>query len=465
MPADRPSSTGGLTVGRYVMDVGAPEGMIVRRVRMRGTPPPELVEALAEEEPPVAAVEEAIEDANEVAGRIDRAATLFTKVARGELDVATIAGELEGLLDLLRRLDGGGRYREALRLARVLARLLALAARLAALVQTLRIAVHAAEALADSKALAWALHKLGTLALGAGDAEAAERDLGEARRLREQAGDEAGLAATEHNLSYVGAGALSSRVLRVGGGALVLAVVLVLVFVAIPDDDDDNNGEPTPSPTATDTGPDDGTAPQPTLAADALSNERAPTLEGTAGTDGGDNRDVAVRIYGGTEVSGDPLQDLSATRGGDGRFQLQAAPLESGTYTAQAEQGDAAGNVGRSDPVTFTLDLEPPAVAIGSPPDAATTDESPSFSGTAGTAEGDQPVLTLSTPATAQSIAVQPGGTWEGVLAVPAVQDPDSDPDNPDYLPVTATAEQSDEAGNVGTATVTFTPEPPGVDR
>jgi hypothetical protein len=281
MPAgsEQTVSTGGLTVGKYVMDVGAPEGMTIQRVRIRGKPPPELVDALAAEEHPLAAAEEAIDDAGEVAAKVDEAATLFTKVARGELDVATIAGELERLLALLGRLDRAGRHKETLRLARVLARLLALATRLAALVGTLRVALHAAQALADSRAVAWALHELGTLALGAEDAQAAERDLGEARRLREQTGDEAGLAATEHNLRYVGrASPLSSRALRVAGGAVALAVVLALVVVAVTENDGDGPDTPTPTTTPTTSPtPGDETAPRPTLAADELTKRRAPT--------------------------------------------------------------------------------------------------------------------------------------------------------------------------------------------
>jgi Bacterial Ig-like domain len=455
-PSDRTVSTGRLTVGRYVMDVGAPEGMTVRRVRLRGSRPPELADALAADSP-LAAVEKATEDASEVAGRIDRAATLFTKVARGELDVATIAGELDRLLDLLRRLDRAGRHKEALRLARVLTRLLALASRLVALVETLRIAVHAAEALADSKALAWALHELGTLALGAKDAEAAERDLEEARRLREQVGDRAGLEATEHNLGYVGRGGLlSSRAVRVGGGALALGLVLALGVVAVAGDDaPDPPPAPTPTTTATGTAqppPGDETAPQPTIATDELTNRRSIALTGTAGTDEGDGADVTVRLYDGGEVAGEPLRELRAQHDG-GRFEVRTV-LASGTYTAQAEQADAAGNVGRSDPVTFTVDLEPPAVTIAEPANGATTDQSPTFSGTAGTADGDEPVVTLTVPSGPQAIDVGPDGTWSREVAVEAVQDVEAG----EYESFTATAEQRDAAGNVGRATVTFTP-------
>jgi hypothetical protein len=364
-------------------------------------------------------------------------------------------------LALLGRLDRAGRHKETLRLARVLARLLALATRLAALVGTLRVALHAAQALADSRAVAWALHELGTLALGAEDAQAAERDLGEARRLREQTGDEAGLAATEHNLRYVGrASPLSSRALRVAGGAVALAVVLALVVVAVTENDGDGPDTPTPTTTPTTSPtPGDETAPRPTLTADELTNQRAPLLTGTAGTDDGDGQEVAVLLYDGAKVAGDPLQQRTATRGADGRFEVRAEPVASGTYTAEAAQDDDAGNTGRSDPVTFTVDLEPPVITITAPENGASTDESPALSGTAGQADGDQPVVRLTVPAGTQSIDVQADGTWSLDVEVRGVRDPETR----EYTEQTATAEQSDEAGNVGRSTITFTPSP-GVD-
>jgi hypothetical protein len=403
----------------------------------------------------VAVAEEAIDDAEQVAAKVERAATLFTKVVRGEIDIATITDELERLFTLLVGLERAGRYREALRLARVLARLLALGARLVALVETLRIAVGAAKALGDTKALGWALHELGTLALGAEDAEAAERDLGGARRLREQAGDRAGLAATEHNLRYVGRrGLLGSRALRVGAGAVALALALVLVVVVAGDDDDPGSDHDGTDTGTTQTTSGDETPPSVTLATAALTNQRAPALTGSAGTDEGDSPDVRVRIYEGGAATGDPLQDRPATRAGDGSFQVDAEPLTSGTYTAQAAQSDDAGNTGRSDPVTFTVDLEPPVVTIATPAKGEHTSEEPEFTGTAGQAEGDEATVTVTVSPAAGSTEAQ-DGSWSLTLAVTPVFDNETKT----YTPMTATAEQRDEAGNVGTATVEFVPE------
>ncbi|HEV2786774.1 MAG TPA: hypothetical protein VGV67_10325, partial [Solirubrobacteraceae bacterium] len=237
--AGRSVSTGRVVVGKVVLDVGAPGGSTVRSVRLRpAPPPPELAAALQAEWPaPAQVVEEAVESAEKVTGEVDHAAKLFTRVVRGELDVATIAAELERLVGLLARLDRAGRYPEVLRLARVLSRLLTLATSWVALVETLRVAAHAARELADSDALAWVLHELGTLALGAEDAQAAEADLEEAQRLRAERGDRAGLAATKRNLRALRR-PYAPQIAQ-GAAALVLGTLLALVIAGGIDPDPD----------------------------------------------------------------------------------------------------------------------------------------------------------------------------------------------------------------------------------
>jgi hypothetical protein len=78
--------------------------------------------------------------------------------------------------------------------------------RWASLLQTLRIGLRAARELGDEATIAWAEHELGTLKLAAGDVEGAERNLRQAREIRERIGDRPGLAATNRNL-----GALCER--------------------------------------------------------------------------------------------------------------------------------------------------------------------------------------------------------------------------------------------------------------
>ena len=82
--------------------------------------------------------------------------------------------------------------------------------------------------------------------------------------------------------------------------------------------------------------------------------DTTPTLSGAAGDAAGDAATVLARVYAGGAAAGTPVQTLSATRSGTS-WGVDAGPLAPGTYTAQAEQADVAGNVGRSGAVTFTV--------------------------------------------------------------------------------------------------------------
>jgi Concanavalin A-like lectin/glucanases superfamily/Calcineurin-like phosphoesterase len=74
-----------------------------------------------------------------------------------------------------------------------------------------------------------------------------------------------------------------------------------------------------------------------------------PTFSGSAGTATGDSGAVTVRIYRGSTTAGLLLQTLSAPRQPDGSYLVGASSsLGNGTYTAQAQQADAAGNLGLS---------------------------------------------------------------------------------------------------------------------
>ena len=65
---------------------------------------------------------------------------------------------------------------------------------------------------------------------------------------------------------------------------------------------------------------------------------------------------MTVKIYAGNIAVGSAVRTLASTRAADGAFAVDAAPaLPLGTYTAQAEQTDAAGNTGFSSTRTFTL--------------------------------------------------------------------------------------------------------------
>ena len=465
-------STGRIAVGRVVLDVGAPEGAIVAKMRVRKADPPAwLVEALAADSGPLAAAEGAIEDAEEVTSRIERLTTLLEQVVRGQLDVATIAGELERALATLTRLYGARRYGEVLRLARVLVRLLTLAMSWHALVGTLRTAAHAARELADSEALSWVLHELGTLALGAEDAQAATRDLEESRRLRAAQGDPAALRATQHNLRAARRPP-ASMLLRVGAPALALGIVLALVIAGSSGDDDtpretvasdttETTSPPPPPPPPPPAGG-DVTAPRPTLelgrGTRELTNDPTPGFSGVAGTADGDEPTITLQVFRGAEATGDPVDEVPRRRGAGGRFTVATGELRSGRYTIRAEQRDEAGNVGTSPPLTISIDRDKPLLTLDSPKDKAVFTGSTVFRGTAGRAEGDgeQVTLTLSRGESPVAVDVSAGGSWERTLDLP----PEFDQESESYVPVSATVTQVDAAGNEAAIQVTFTPTP-----
>lgn len=192
-----------------LLEVGDPAGTLVSQPPPVGAPvKPVLGDALKTEgsdperqERAAATLGDFVDSASEVTEKVERAESLFKTLAAGDfLDPEKLGGEIDTMLDFLERLDRRERWQDELRLARSLAALLALAMRWASLVRSLGLAVKAGEQLADLHAVAWAKHELGTLRLAGGDPVGADADLSEARDLREQLGDEAGLRATNHNL-------------------------------------------------------------------------------------------------------------------------------------------------------------------------------------------------------------------------------------------------------------------------
>lgn len=96
--------------------------------------------------------------------------------------------------------------------------------------------------------------------------------------------------------------------------------------------------------------------------------DATPIYGGSAGTDAADANVVSINVYQGTTVSGTPVQSLTTSVRSAGTFSVEGTPaLPSGTYTAQAVQSDAAGNIGRSVAKTFTVDAsaDPVLLAAG----------------------------------------------------------------------------------------------------
>ena len=102
------------------------------------------------------------------------------------------------------------------------------------------------------------------------------------------------------------------------------------------------------------------TTPAPTLTAPAAGSrttDATPAYTGRAGIARGDANPIALKVYGGTSASGSPVQTTELGVEPSGEYSLEpGSALAAGTYTAQVEQRDTAGQVGRSAAVTFTID-------------------------------------------------------------------------------------------------------------
>jgi chitodextrinase len=130
----------------------------------------------------------------------------------------------------------------------------------------------------------------------------------------------------------------------------------------------------------------DTTAPRVALTAPAdgsLTDDATPTFAGTGGTTTGDSATVTVLVYGGAAASGTPVQALPTTRASNGTWSVTSPVLTDGAYTVQAEQADAAGNIGSSGPRTFRIDRTPPTAALSFSPTAPVLGQTVSFDASA----------------------------------------------------------------------------------
>ncbi len=187
--------------------------------------------------------------------------------------------------------------------------------------------------------------------------------------------------------------------------------------------------------------------------------DTTPTFAGAAGTASGDSSTVTVKVYSGSTVGGTPVQTPTTTAAGGSYSVAASTPLAVGTYTAQAEQADAAGNTGFSSANTFTItltDQSPPVVTLTTPANLSSTgDATPTFAGGAGTEPGDSATVTVNVyngsspvgPLVQTLTATAAGGAYSVDASMPLV-----------VGTYTARAEQSDTAGNTGLSTAnTFT--------
>ncbi len=186
----------------------------------------------------------------------------------------------------------------------------------------------------------------------------------------------------------------------------------------------------------------------------AATRDSTPNFAGGAGSASGDSSTVTLEIYAGSNASGSPARTIAVTRSGGAWSTTPATALADGTYTAQAEQSDTAGNISKSAPSTFAIDTVHPEVSLTALP-SATKASQPSFSGAAGSATGDLEAVKVKIYAGASASgspvrtleATRSGSTWT-VTAGATLADGT----------YTAKAEQADQAGNLGeSAASTFT--------
>ncbi len=134
----------------------------------------------------------------------------------------------------------------------------------------------------------------------------------------------------------------------------------------------------------------------------AVTTDTTPGLSGAAGDATEDSATVTVTIHTGSTTAGGVAQTVTTTRSGS-TWSAAAAALPTGTYTAQAAQVDAAGNLGASAAHTFTITTPaapppppanvPPTASFVAVPGSPLTGETVTFVSTS--ADPDGPIASL----------------------------------------------------------------------
>jgi hypothetical protein len=182
--------------------------------------------------------------------------------------------------------------------------------------------------------------------------------------------------------------------------------------------------------------------------------DATPTLTGGAGTEPGDGT-VTVTIYEGLAAEG-VIASTGIASTESSAWKYTPVQLPDGIYTAKAVQHDEAGNTAASVAVTFAVDATAPAPTITAPTEGAVLNTSRvTLSGTASQSSGDLHPITLKVYAGASTAGI-PVQTLEVTASAGKWTTGASGPVLADHL-YTVLAAQSDQAGNVGTDTVTFT--------
>ena len=153
--------------------------------------------------------------------------------------------------------------------------------------------------------------------------------------------------------------------------------------------------------------------------------DKRPAITGQ-GTTGVGVSPVTVQVFQGGVVDDSPELSLQAEVGTGGRYSVAPnVDLADGTWTARALQSDPTG-IGTSEALTFIVDTVKPAPTITAPTaGAAFSTSTPTITGRAGTAPGDNPSVRLffTGPAAefAITVPVAPDGTFS--LVTPPLLD------------------------------------------
>ena len=353
--------TGRMQIGRFVFEVGAPEGTRADLATVpAGVDPGELALALSQPAPTevIGAAAPSPAEGESVTREVERALELFTATAQGRIDRSAALSEADALFAALERHSREGRYPDALRLAHALAPPLALLFRWVPLVQALHIALNSAAALGDAAGVGWARHELGTFSLGAEDAKAATGQLEQAKKIRHELRDEPGLQVTEHNLAtarnaFGGSGWSKPLIVAaIIGGVLLLAAVGAGIAILL-NNGSDNTAVDTVGPTVSfDSTPDDP------------SQERSASFEFSADED--------VDRYE-CSLDGGAFEGCSSPRNITG-------PLSFGQHSFSVRAFDLAGNRGDAETFSWTVERgQGPTVTITDGPNSPTNETTATF--------------------------------------------------------------------------------------
>src|SRR2546427_634191 len=113
----------------------------------------------------------------------------------------------------------------------------------------------------------------------------------------------------------------------------------------------------------------------------STSNNRTPSFKGRVEEARGE---VTLTIHRGPGAEGAVVKEIPPTQffSRGAWFVGPAELLNDGTYTALATQTELTVEIGRSSPVTFTVDTGAPTVALN-PPQSPSSNRTPSFTGSA----------------------------------------------------------------------------------